>query len=300
MAGKKVSGRKQISTNDYWLNILNYLGSALIFFGISYFIFANWDELSNAIKIICTLGIAIFTFIVAAWLQMNKKYLTISSAFFLISALVLPIGINVVFDILDVTWTSDAIFSLISAICFCVFGYGYFYFRQTILMIFAFIFASIFFMSFVNFIAYSFTSIHYMNLSQYELIILGLSYTYLGTRLQKTNHDYFVGPLFFLGCLFTLDGAYFLGPLSVTAPYFIHWKGITAIFIALSFYAAIQLKSKSFLYLSAIYFFLYLTIISRYFSHLLGSYTWPLFLIIVGLLFILCSYLVIYLRKKII
>ncbi len=300
MTGKKSKSveKKYIKENDYGLTIANYLGSALVFFGIVYFIFVNWTELSNASKLLCTLGVAILAFATSVFLQIQKKYLSASSAFFLLAGLALPTGLNVLSDVLGFTWSAAATYSLISAICLCLFAYSYLKLKQTILLILTLAFASILFISLVNFLA-SFIAIDFSNISQCELIVLGLAYIYLGYRLQKTKYAFFTGPLYFIGCVFALDGAYFLGPISVTEPHFIYWKIIAALFIILAFTAAVRLKSKSFLYLGGIYFFLFLMTISRYFAQVLGNYGWPLFLVIVGLAFIVASYFIFYLRKKV-
>jgi hypothetical protein len=299
MVEKKVRTPRQTRAkeNIYALNILNYIGSALVFFGIAYCIVINWNDLNHLSQLGATLGAAIVTFIAGISLDIRKKNAPSSSAFFLISAFLLPIGLDVILDIANIAWSSNAANAWIAAIGFSLFAYTYLRLKQIVLLIITFLFASLFFIAIVNFFA-SLTSFAFENLTQYELILLGLSYLYLGYRLRISSYSFLMNPLYFLGCLFSLSGAYFLGPTSFNTPYFIYWKIVSTLFILLTFIAAVRLKNKVFLYLGAIFFLCYMLAISRYFTSVLGNYGWPLFLVGTGLFLILASNVLMYISKK--
>jgi hypothetical protein len=296
MASKKPSPQSKKET-DLFLKIINYLGAALIFFGIVYFLSSNWNTLSDLHKLLSTLGVAILSYLIAAGLQWRKKYGNLSAAFFLITALVLPYGLYILLNVLNVTWTTDAIFCFITAVNLILFGYSYFYFRQQLLLTLSIIFTSLFFMSGVNFLA-SFTSIAFTNLIQYELMILGLGYIYFAYTIKSPAYAFLVSPLYSFGCLAILYGACLLGP-DARDPYYIYWQIVPTVCIALAFWAAVKLQNNAFLILATIFFVFYMINISRYFNVVLGNYGWPLALILIGLAFLLAGYLFIYLRKKI-
>src|SRR5690349_10301412 len=87
--------------NNAILKIFNYVGGALIFMGICYFIGSNWHNLNNFLKVFVTLGTAIAAFVVGILLQHANKYTT-STAFYLISGLLLPFGLFITYKVYQI------------------------------------------------------------------------------------------------------------------------------------------------------------------------------------------------------
>ena len=76
------------------------------------------------------------------------------------------------------------------------------------------------------------------------------------------------------------------------------WEIITPLLIILAFILSIPLKSKSFLYLGAIFLLLYICDSATRFIPIFGHMGWSLVLIVLGLLLMMIGYAVIYLHQK--
>jgi hypothetical protein len=281
------------------LKIFNYIGGALIFFGIAYFIRSNWDILNNFLKLFSTLGSAIAAYIIGVLLHLSKKYQG-SYAFFFLSALLLPLGLYVAVIVNQVP-ASAKIDMMVSFICLAVFLLSYiFYLRATVFVFFSIIFASLFFVSTVSFLIENGNRVFSKNLAEYEIMTLGISYIFLGYFLQANKQTALTEVLYFFGALFLLCGSYTLsGTASILGFDIFHWKIIPLIFIFIAFICSVFLQSKSFLYLASIFLFIYISEMSIQFALLLGDRFWALTLIIVGFLLMLMGYLIYYVNKKI-
>jgi hypothetical protein len=279
------------------IKIFNYIGSALIFFGIAYFISANWGLLNNFVKIFSTLGTAIAAFCIAALLHQTEKFRTAESAFFMLAGLVLPIGLYVTFDIAHLSFSQNIPEILISGICLTVFLISFYVLPGTIFLLFSIIFGSFLFANLVDYLSLQ-TDYILINLFEYEMIVLGLAYIFLGYYLNFDKRYPLTGPLYFFGSLLVLSSSYFLGSAFFFSNALVYWKVITAIFIMLAFLLAVPLKSKSFLYFGAIFLVIYVTDMSYKFAAVFGDLGWSLILVIIGLSFMIIGYLVFFIHRK--
>lgn len=278
------------------LKVFNYLGGTLIFLGISYFIADNWGALNNFTKIFVTLGAAIAAFIIGILFNITKKNAA-SSAFFLISALLLPMGLAVTLSVAKVNWSSEISNLFIATICFGVFLIAVLYSVSTLFILFTIIFASFFYVFLIDVIAH-YSNFTYTYLSNYEIIALGLSYIFLGYYLDKSSHRGLTGPLYLFGGFFVLFESFSLGS-SFIGYSILQWEIVTPILILLAFIFSVPLRSKSFLYLGAIFLLCYIGDISSKFIKIFGDMGWSLILILLGFLLISVGYLVIFIHKKI-
>lgn len=292
-----MSDNKTSSTHINILKIFNYLGGSLIFFGIVFFIGMNWLSLNNFTKIFATLGSAIAAYLVGVLLQLRKNEVA-SSAFFLISALVLPVGLFVTLYIYgqvnDFTKTS----LIVSSTCLAAFLLSYLFSARTVFLLFIVIFGSNFYFSLIDFIMQH-NVVVFNNRYNYEFIILGLCYILFGRYLEFDKHAVLTGPLYFFGALYILSASYYLSGTFITHSAISNWKIITALLIFLFFFLSVPLKSKSFLYLAAIFLVIYMVDMSYKFAEIFGAYGWPLILVFGGLLLMAVGYLVFNLQRKI-
>jgi uncharacterized membrane protein len=278
------------------LKIFNYVGGALIFFGVTYFIGSNWYNLSDFIKVFVSLGTAIAGFIVGILFQHAKKY-TASTAFYLLAGLLFPIGLYITYQVYQIPIQPSCLDLVISTICLIVFLVSQLRSPRIIFLLFSILYASYFYFSIIEFLLYG-NTVHIQNLNQYELIALGFSYIFLGYYLNFSSSSVLTGPLYFFGALLILASTYVLG-VSNDTRFIFHWRIIALISIILAFILAVPLKAKSFLYLGALFLIIYIVDMSFRFAQVFGDMGWSLILVIAGLLLMLIGYLVFFLYRKI-
>ncbi len=281
------------------LKVFNYLGAALVFFGIAFFISANWFSLNPFLKIFTTLGSAITAYLLGVFLFLERKHEAAGAAFFMVSALLLPLGLYVTTDQLMVINHVDRVSAVIFTACFLVFFISHCLRPRALFLFFSILFATSFYLSFVSlFLNQSIW--YYAQLWDYLFLALGLSYLFLGRYLAIADRSPLIGPLYFFGLFLVLSASYSLGGhFAFRGGISELWKIITALLILASFLLSVPLKSKSFLYVGALFLVIYLIDLSTRFFEVFGTYGWPLMLIMIGFLLMFTGYLVVNLHKKI-
>lgn len=289
------------------IEVLYYLGGLIVVFGIIILITKNWYKLNSVIKILSTLGSGIVVYLVAVFFRQYKKLKKISSAFYLMSALILPIGLFVIFKIANFDIFSYGVYSIIFAILSIVYFLSYFFDKTNeILLLFSIIFAMVLFYSVMGFFFEK--SPLWETYVGYLTLFVGFVYGLLGYIFRKTSLKVFTKPFYDLGALLTLSSAMYLGgyrafsykmPLSEIPLVHIGkmvWE-IAFPFLTFFFvYLSVRLKHKRFLDFGVAFFMGYIIkITAEYFSDSLG---WPLALVIIGLLMIFLGYSVVNFRKK--
>ena len=78
--------------------ILYYIGGGIVFLGIVILVFQNWDTFGFATKLLATLGAGIAAYVTGVLFAHDPRTENVGSAFYLISALVMPVGLFVVLD----------------------------------------------------------------------------------------------------------------------------------------------------------------------------------------------------------
>jgi hypothetical protein len=286
-------------TNLSLSKIFTYIGAALIFFGIAFFINLNWSVLNNVTKIIVTLGVAIAAYLVGLLLHFNNKEDLAASGFFFICALVLPAGFYVTANILGYNVNTVEAFLIINAVCLLIFVFSFFYLSRFIFLLFMIIYATLLFFNFIELISDR-AIITFADVYEYAFIVTGLSYILLGRYLNTKEIPVLVGPLYFFGSVFLLGSAYCLAGFNFFSLTDTTWKVITGILIFLTLVLSVPLKSKAFLYVGAFFLAIYIIDISSTLADIFGGRGWPLVLVVVGFLFILAGYFIVRIRQKIV
>ena len=274
-------------------HILYYVGGAVVFLGISVLIWQHWSALSSATKILSTLGSGIAAYVAATFLIRNERLETTSRAFYFISALVMPLGLHVTFDVAGLDTGSDGVQSLVSGILLTTFLLSYFVHRKTVFTIFNVIFGTWLFFSFTSLLVGNNPRFGW-EFSAYRVLCTGLVYALLGYYFTQTPQRALTGALYGFGVLLFLGAALALGD----------WKPNQNAFWELAFpglvfgvmFLSVYLRSKSFLTFGSLYLMVYiLKITAEYFADSLG---WPLALVLTGLGLIAIGYLHFNLKKK--
>jgi hypothetical protein len=284
---------------NHILKIFNFVGGALIFFGIAYFIQTNWHTLNDFLKIFTTLGAAIAAFIVGVLLAGDEKYSAGSSAFFMIAGLTLPFGLSITIDLANLFNNIEMVRVVISGTCLLLFLAANYYLQRDILRLFCVFYASYFFIALTSLIFDQALHSTYKHLYDYQMLALGLSY-FIGGRYLQATRNALTGPLYFFGSLFILTTSFDLGGLLFSpGPGNESWKIISPILVMLSFVLAVPLRSKSLLYVGALFLVIYLASMTSLFAQLFGSVGWPLLLIVAGLFLMVFGYVLVTIHRKI-
>jgi len=274
--------------------VLYYIGGAIIFLGIVILIAQNWSNLSFLTKVLATLVSGVVAYFVGILLSRDKRTEGIGSAFHLIAALVIPIGLYVVFDNAGFDVSSLELQSLISGILLITYLASFFSFRKNLFLLFSILFGTWFFFSFVNFIIGDSPFLYEWHLIEYQVLFVGLSYMLLGYSFSKSERSSLTGFLYGFGIMGFLGAALSLGGTDPNQNIF--WELFFPVLIFIALFLSVQLKSKAFLTFGTIYLMIYIIKITfEYFENSLG---WSLALVLAGFSVIAVGYMSVYLKNK--
>jgi hypothetical protein len=298
-------------------SILYYAGAVVAFLGVSALIWQHWTSLTIGIKIATTLGAGIASYLLALFLSEKRHLQTMSSAFFLLAALLIPIGLHVVFDALGFNkqiyagrahLLDNIVFnanyfsqSVVSALTLGLFAFSYLTFRKTLFVIFIIFFTTWFFWSFSSFLFDSYviagavsTYERWRIFSEIRIFCVGLVYMVLGYLLRHSIHRSLSEILYGVGAFCFLGSALYLGGWKSNTNMF--WTLIFPILNASILYLSVYLRSKAMLVFGFLFLIAYIwKITGEYFAQSLG---WAVALMIIGLALIVIGYAFITLKKR--
>lgn len=293
-SGTSTSGDQVLVKRMGIAEILYYIGGAIVFIGIAIFVFQNWSDLSPFTRMASTLGSGIAAFVIGYIFYRDQKTEPIGSAFYLISALVMPIGLYVVFDNAGYNVAGFGWQSVISGILFAIYFASYLVFRKSIFTFFSIIFGTWFFYGFTSFLVSQNPYFSGSKFYWYRTLAVGLAYMLLGYSFSKTNREKMSGFLYGFGLLGFLGAAFALGGWKPDQSYL--WELIFPLLAFGTLFLSVHIKRTSFLTFGTLYLMAYiLKITGEYFSESIG---WPLTLVIAGLFLIAAGYLYVFLKKK--
>lgn len=265
-----------------------------MFLGIIILISQNWNTLGSFVQILATLGSACAAFMIGVIFSRYPNLSGPSSAFFLISGLVMPVGLITTFDKLGLQTGTPGLMVLISGLSLAMFLVSYFIFRKTLFTLFSIIFGTWLFQSFIEWIISGNPSFQTASIYEYRILLTGLAYILLGYYFSGTAHKTLSGFLYGFGSLGFLGAAMALGGWSPNQNAF--WELIYPLLVFGIIYLSVQLKSNTFLVFGSLFLIGYiLKLTAEYFSSGLG---WPLALVLAGLIIIGVSYYAVRLHKK--
>ncbi len=274
--------------------VLYFIGGFIVVLGISVLIWQHWNELNPFTKIFTTLGFGIIAYLVGVLLNREEKYGEVGYAFHLIAALVIPLGLGIVFDQAGYNTSSNGIQSLIAGILFVMYIASYYVFKKPIFTFFSIAFATWFFFGFTSFIIGSNPYFGDIKFFEYRFLVVGLTYVLLGYYFSSTIQKDLSGTLYGAGSLFSLGAAFALGGWQPSQN--VVWELLLPGMIFIAFLLSVHLKSKVFLTFGTAFLMVYiLKITGEYFSGTLG---WPLSLMICGIALIGIGYYAFTLNKK--
>jgi uncharacterized membrane protein len=275
--------------------IFYYLGGAIVFLGIVVLVGQNWDVLNGFARVALTFGVGLVFYFVGAYLVNNKISDKVSLPFFLLAGLLIPPGMYVLFDTLNIQGASIWIHTFIWGLSFIVFWFSESVFKKSILTFFTAVYGLLFFYAGTDWLfGQASTKLDY-NYFAYRVLIVGLVYLIIGHFIKLESFRNVLKWLFNLVGLFMFLGASLsLGGYKPDQNLF--WE---MIFPFLSFgavYLSTIKKSRIYLIVGSIFLMGYFgKITAEYFSNSLG---WPITLIVMGLLMIGIGYWSVQINRK--
>lgn len=274
--------------------ILYYIGGAIVFLGIAILLAQNWSTLGFGTKVLATLGAGVAAYFVGVLFSRDQRTETAGSAFYLISALVIPMGLYVVFDNAGFDASSYGSQSLISGILFGMHMLSCVVFRKNVFTLFSILFGTWLFFSLTSFMVGGGPYFDDWKFYEYRVLVAGITYMLIGYAFSKKERASFSNFLYGFGILGFLGSALALGGWEPNQNVF--WELIYPGLIFGALFLSVHIKSKSFLAWGTLFLMAYiLKITSEYFSSGLG---WPLALVIAGLAMIGVGYMSLSLKKK--
>tara|TARA_R110002126_G_scaffold291441_1_gene452445 strand:- start:15727 stop:16674 length:948 start_codon:yes stop_codon:yes gene_type:complete len=260
---------------------LSYISSIFIFVGICLYVFIIWNDLNSIAKIVITLGSGITAYIISLTSINHNNYKHMAVPLLLISAALEPLGLLVIIhEFLPNLNNSIWSVIIVSVIMFIQYLITFLKSNLNSALFLTLIFAVFLFTSISNFLYISSNTIGFT---------LGVSLLLISYSMDKTTYKnislfgYFFGSIaLFIASFDALSNTIFeLVFLCLT---------IFMIFIS------INIKSKTLLFTSACSLIWFLGYYSdKYFT---DSLSWPIILIIIGLIFFAISGFVFKIKKK--
>lgn len=291
-AGKRAAGTG-VSRRVNIADILYYIGGAIVCIGIAVLLWQNWEDLSDATRLLATLGVGLVAYVVGLLLSRQVKYTGVATAFYLISAIVTTIGLYVAFDIGSIAITNQT-HTLIMALLLAMYGTSWFLFRNIVFLIFTIIFGTLFFFAATSALVENYPTVPDFEFVAYRFLVVGLSFILLGYSFVATKYKELTATLYGIGLVFFLSAALALGEWKPNQNIF--WELIFPGLVFAVLFLSVYLKSRSFLVFGAIYLMAYIIkITAEYFTDSLG---WPLALVLAGLALIGIGYFTVYMNRR--
>lgn len=275
-------------------DILYYLGGAIIFLGLAVLIQQHWVSFNTVTRLLVTLGAGIAAFIIGALLRSDKRFQVVAQAFFLIAALILPIGLGVAFHEAGYLVSTSEVQAVMSGILLLTFFVSLSLWRSTLFNLFTIIFGTWFFFALTNVLFSQGISGSRAHWYEYRVLLVGLSYVLLGNYYQSRPHRSLTTWLYSVGILGFLAAALALGGWFPDRNLF--WELIFPVLVLGTIFLSVNLRSRTFLVFGSIFLMAYiLKITGEYFTNSLG---WPVALILAGFALMAVGYGTVYLNKK--
>ena len=288
------AGGDAVERHARYSTVLYFIGGGVVVMGIVALIAQIWDDLGSVMHVVVTLGPGLAAFTVGSLLSRRQSLGAAGAAFFLIAALVLPLGLAVTLDEAGVHPDHLEWQSLISIVLMGAFVAAYLLFRSNSLLLYAIAFATWAFFAITGWIAGPNPGFGEVEFFEYRALAVGLSYPLLAFAFADTSRRELSGILYGLGSMTFLGAALALGDWKPNQNMF--WELVFPGLVFAVLYASVHLKSRVLLTAGSGFLAAYLLkITNEYFSDSLG---WPLALVISGMMLMGVGYLTLRLKKR--
>ncbi len=275
--------------------ILFYIGGAIVFLGLVFMVAQNWRTLGTAPRLLLTLGAGIAAYYTGFAFSRDERTERAAPAFYLISALILPVGLYVVFDSAGLKASGYGYQSLISAVMLLAYLASFYLYRKSIFVLFSILYATWVFFSITSYLMLAAgPHVDQADFHLYRAVVAGLSYLFLAQAFARTKFASICGFLNNFGLVGFLGAALALGGWKPDQNVF--WEVFYPGFVFGVLFLSVRIRSMAYLTWGTIFLMLFLIkTTSEYFASGMG---WPAALVITGLLLIGVGFLTVTLKRR--
>ena len=291
--GAGASGAAADDRRNRYSRVLFFIGGGVICIGIVALIGQVWNDLGPVMHVVVTLGSGLAAYTVGVLFSWSGKAGAAGPAFFLVAALVLPLGIVVAMDEAGLDPEKLGLQSLTAVVLLGVFLGTYLLFRNVSLLVYVIGYGIWAFFAITEFMAGPSPRFDQETFIEYRILAVGLTLMFLAWAFAGTRREILTAPLYALGSLAFLGSALALGG----------WKPNQNMLWELAFpglvfavvYLSVHVRSMLLLVIGSLFFGGYLAkITGEYFSDSLG---WPVALILLGFMLMGVGYLTFRLKQ---
>jgi len=267
-AGPSAAAPSDSRARTILMRVLAYLGGTFVFAGIAAFIALQWDTMNSAARVVITLGPGVAACVLAVLSSRDERFEKAVAPLFLIAAVLEPVGMLVGFNEFgsggDARWAALITAGVIGFQFGAIFGV----LRQSMLLLLAVFFATLFWMTVFDLIQMD---------DERGALVIGASLVLAAIGIDRTPHTSITPPLYLFGGIAFLYGLF---DMVESTPFEILFILAASGFVYLS--AAIQ--SRTLLLVATGGLLAY----TGWFTgeHFADSVGWPLALMLFGLLMI--------------
>lgn len=274
--------------------VLYYIGGSIVFFGLVFLIAQEWNHFGSSMKVFVTLGTGIAAFVVGVLFSHQERLGAAGPAFFLISALLLPIGLAVAYDEAGIDVDRLTAQLQIGGVLFVAYMGAYTVIQKNVLLIFAFIFGTWLFFALTDYMVLEAPTIDDWRFVNYRVLLAGIAYMLLGYSFVGTDRETLTSWLYMFGAFGFLGAGFALGGWKPSQSAF--WEAIYPGLVFGILFLSTYIKSRILLIFGAFALGAYLTkITAEYFSDNLG---WAFSLVLVGFMLMGVAYLAIRVNRN--
>ncbi|MDO8503585.1 MAG: hypothetical protein Q7S60_02750 [bacterium] len=267
--------------------VFYYIGGAIIFLGLAILTIQNWTVLNTVTKILLTLGSGISVYILGVVFGRYEGTRTAGTVFYSLSALLIPVGLYVLFDAMGLDVFTAGFQTFLSFTLLAVYALSFLILQKDIFLALVILLGTWFFFALTDFIVGGNPYFLEHKFFEYRALLTGLTYLSLASFFARTNRDSFIRPLYGLGILLVLGAGLALGGWSPNQNFF--WELIFPFMTFGVMLVSVKIKRQSFLVFGIIFLMAYiLKITAEYFSVGLG---WPISLVTAGFMLMGVGYL---------
>lgn len=267
--------------------VLYFIGGGVVFLGLVFLIAQEWRHFGMPMKIFVTLGSGIAAFVVGVLFSQQERLGAAGPAFFLISALLLPVGLFVTYDEAGINVDLITAQIQIAVVLFAVYLGAYSVIRKNVLLAFAFLFGSWSFFVVTDYLVMGAPVFDDGAFVNYRILFAGLTFMLLGYSFAGSAREPLTSWLYTFGVVGFLGAGFALGEWKPYQSAF--WEALYPGLVFGIIFLSTYLKSRIFLIFGSLALGAYLTkITAEYFSDSLG---WAFSLVIVGFLLMGVAYL---------
>jgi hypothetical protein len=293
-SGAGVSGAVAPDRRLRYSRVLYFIGGGVVFIGIVAFIAQVWEDLGSLMRVVVTLGSGLAAYVSGVLFSWHGRVGAAGPAFFLIAALVLPLGMAVALEEAGLDPERFGIQTLIALVLMAAFLGAHLLFRALSTLVWAIVSGTWAYFAFTWLLIGPNPQFDEAKIIEYQVLAGGLAFMVLAWAFSGTEREGLTGPLYAVGSAAFLGAALALGGFKPSHSVF--WELAFPGLVFAILYLSVHVKSLALLTFGSLFLGAYLTkITAEYFSESLG---WPLALILMGFMLMGVGYLMFRLKRS--